>query len=90
MNDHEYLSLTDLGKRFGVTSRVCGQWLADLGLRVVGGSPTDEAFAMGLVRKIPTNRGTGGYYYIWHSRKTMALLDKAGHERLGASYSPDG
>ena len=83
MFDSDYGTLTLIGKRFGVSCRVCGQWLADQGLREIGGSPSREAFAAGLVNKTPTNRGDGnGYFYVWHVRGVVELLEKAGHKQV--------
>jgi hypothetical protein len=84
MRNTEYESLTDLGKRFGVSSHVIGRWLAALGLRVVGkNDPTVKAIQLGLTAKAPTNRGDGCYTYtVWHVAKTVALLEAAGHKQI--------
>jgi hypothetical protein len=83
MAQYEYESLTDLGRRFGVSCQKVGQWLEMLDLRVVGESPTALAFGLGLVKAAPTNRGsTSGYFYTWHTEKTIKLLEEAGHQRI--------
>ncbi len=80
MIDPEYNKLTDLGRQFGVSSHVIGRWLAELGLRVVAGNPTPRAWALELVRSVPTGRGDGDHpYYIWHVARTVKLLEDAGH-----------
>jgi len=86
MNKHEYVSIENLGKLFGVTSRVCGRWLADLGLREVGKNPKTKAFELDLVIKAPTGKGSG-YFYIWNLPKTFAILVEAGHKPVVWSSS---
>lgn len=83
MFDHEYANQTALGTYFGVSSHVVGRWLDELGLWKVGHAPTRKAFDLGLPKKAPTNRGNGnGSYFIWHIRKTVKLLEEAGHRRI--------
>jgi hypothetical protein len=82
MSEHEFESLTDLGRRYGVSSHEMGRWLAKLGLRRVGGLPTDKARELGLVKQIPTGRGEG-FFFVWNVVKTMRVLKKeSGHEPL--------
>jgi hypothetical protein len=86
MNEHkpEYESLTDLGKRFGVSCRKMGVWLEELGLRTVGGDPTPKAHELGLVTTAPTGRGVGNHqFYIWHISKVIDLLEAAKHQQIG-------
>ena len=86
MNEHEFESMRDLGKRYGVSSHKMGGWLAALGLRTVGGSPTGKAFQLGLVKTASTGRGdSDGYFYVWHVAKTMKLLDAAGYQPVGVT-----
>lgn len=88
MLNSEYESLTDLAKRYDTTSHQLGRWLAALGLRVVGGKPTQKAWELGLVKAAPTNRGEGDHlFYLWHVEKTMALL--AGHHHAQADQQHD-
>jgi hypothetical protein len=83
MNDQEFESMKDLGKRYGATSHEIGQWLAALGLRIVGGDPTVEAFEKGLVKRVFTQRGNYDHpYFIWHVAKTLKLLQAAGHRQV--------
>lgn len=91
MFDQEFGNLGAIGAMFGVSSHVCGRWLADLGLRKVGRTPTTKAFDLGLPKKVPTNRGNGdGYFYVWHVFKTIKLLEKAGHKRIQQEDPPMG
>jgi hypothetical protein len=71
---NEYLSLTDLGRLYGVSSHVVGRWLKGLGLRTKDGRPSGEAFAQGYVTQRPS-RQPGTYFWIWHADKTTAILD---------------
>jgi hypothetical protein len=83
MIDAEYVSLTDLGRRFGATSRECGGWLAGLGLRIIGGDPTEEAHRLGLPKLVPTGRGDNDrQFFIWHLQKTVGILEAAGHKQV--------
>lgn len=45
----DFLSLTELGKRFGVTRNKMGQWLVELGLRTSEKKPSKLAFDGGFV-----------------------------------------
>jgi hypothetical protein len=89
MFDQEFGKLGAIGTMFGVSSHACGKWLAELGLRKVGGAPTAKAFALGLPKKVPTNRGNGdGYFYVWHVERTAKLLEEAGHKRIQEEEPP--
>ena len=70
----EYLSLTELGRLYGVSSHLIGKWLKGLGLRTMSGQPSGQAFAAGFVSSRPS-RQPGTYFYVWHSRKTTDVLD---------------
>jgi hypothetical protein len=76
----DFLSLTDLGKLYGVSSHKMGKWLSDLGLRDRNKKPSRTAFDNGLVeQKDSTQPGT--YFWVWHKEKTLWALEKAGHKR---------
>jgi hypothetical protein len=82
MND-EFLNQTQLGECFGASSHAIGRWLEDIGLRTGTHRPSDRAFNDGYVKAVPTGRGDpSGYYYVWHQRKTIAVLEAAGHARV--------
>ncbi len=78
----EYLSLTELGRLYGVSSHQIGRWLKGLGLRTVSGQPSRQAFAEGFVSQRPS-RQPGTYFYVWHCRKTTDLLDGMCYPRAG-------
>ena len=71
---NEYLSLTEIGRIYAVSSHVAGRWLKGLGLRDENGKPTQEAFKDGFVGQAPS-RQPGTFFYVWHRSKTTALLD---------------
>ena len=76
-----FMSMTEIGIMFGVSSHVIGRWLYEIGWRTVEGRPCPEAFNRDLIK--PTHNGrNGGYYYIWHVTKTIEALKEAGHERV--------
>lgn len=77
------MTMTEIGKYFGVTSHQVGRWLKQIGLRTDDGKPSQEAFSEGYVAKADNDRCPGTYYYAWHVDKTIAALEKAGHKRLG-------
>ncbi len=72
MND--FLSLTEIGRLYGVSSHQVGKWLKGLGLRSGDGSPSAQAFNEKYVAQRPS-RQPGTYYHVWHATRTTALLD---------------
>jgi len=76
----EFLSMTDLGKLYGVSSHKMGKWLVALGMRTTDKKPSRTAFDNGFVeQKDSTQPGT--YFWAWHAEKTISALAKAGHRR---------
>lgn len=71
----EYLSVTELGRHYGMSSHQVGRWLKNLGLRTDQGKPSSEAFALGYVSQRPS-RQPGTYYWVWHGQRINELLDK--------------
>ena len=41
---NEYLSITDIGRIYGVSAHVAGRWLKNFGLRTESGQPSAQAF----------------------------------------------
>ena len=76
----EFLSMTELGKFYGVSSHKMGKWLVDLGFRTKYMKPSKAAFEGGLVNQVLSSQ-PGTFYYQWHAEKTMQALDKAGYKR---------
>lgn len=80
----EFLSLTELGRLYGVSRNKLGQWLVDLGLRTKDKKPSPAAFDGGFVDQRPSTQPMT-YYWVWHGEKTMRVLDDAGHIRANQS-----
>lgn len=74
MYDHfEYLTLTQLGKMYGLSAIKIGRCLAKIGLRE-NGQPTRKALEEGFVRFVEMDQG----FYSWHRIKTIAALAEIG------------
>ena len=73
-----YLTLTELGKLYGVSSHKVGKWLKGLALRDDKGHPTPAAGGL-LDTRPSTNPGT--FIYTWHEQKTTEILDNMGYPR---------
>jgi len=80
MFKYKYLTLTQLGTLFGVSSHKVGQWLVEIGLRTDKKRPSKAAFDGGYCDTGPT-RGEG-YHWVWHAEKTVKALEQAGYERV--------
>lgn len=80
MND-TFLSLTDLGRLFGVSSHKIGKWLKQVGLRTSANKPSPRAFKEGFVdQRGSTQPGT--YIWVWHAEKTQKVLSEAGFKQV--------
>jgi hypothetical protein len=78
----EFLSLTELGRLYGVSSHMMGRWLVALGLRTREKKPSRDAFQGGYVsQRASTQPGT--YFWVWHGERTMRLLHEAGYRKPG-------
>lgn len=76
-----FLSLTEIGRHYGVSSHKVGRWLVDLGLRNEKKKPSVMAFDGGYVTQRDSTQ-PGTYYWTWHAEKTMQLLDQVGKKRV--------
>ena len=81
---NEYLSLTELGRLYGVSSHVVGRWLKGLGLRTEDGRPSEKAFSEDYVSRRPS-RHPGTYFWIWHADKTTGILDGMRYPRAATT-----
>ena len=84
----EYQMMSRIGDHFGVSSHIIGRWLLALGLRVRREDkkmiPSPKAYRLGLVIELPDVRN--GYPdWLWHWKKTIALLEEAGHHPIAGS-----
>ena len=71
---NEYLSLTEIGRVYGVSSHAVGKWLKKLGLRAESGQPSADAFRDKYVAQRPSTQ-PGTFFYVWDAKTTTALLD---------------
>jgi hypothetical protein len=76
----KFMTLTQLGKIFGVTNQQVGKWLVEIGLRTTENKPSHEAFQGEFVEQVPSRNDK--YTWGWHSAKTVAVLEAAGHFRI--------
>jgi hypothetical protein len=78
---YKNLTQTQLGKLFGVSSHVTGNWLGEVGLRDgKTKKPTQKAHREGYCETAPS--GASGYHWVWDAEKTVAALTRAGHRLL--------
>ena len=75
-----FMSQTQLGQLFNVSSQKIGKWLKEIGLREADGRPTVDAIREGFCKPVATEYTTT--MWSWHSEKTVAALRQAGHELL--------
>jgi hypothetical protein len=75
MND--FMSQTELGTFFNVSSHQIGKWLISCGLRTAYKKPSPKAFNEGFVEQRPSTQ-PGTYFWVWHAEKTMKVLTEAG------------
>ena len=74
----KHMTQTQIGKLFGVTSHVIGDWLKEIGLRDPDGKPTEEAHDGHYCKQAPS--GPTGYHWAWDAEKTVAALREAGYQ----------
>lgn len=75
-----FLSMTELGKLYGVSSHKMGKWLMELGLRDRNKKPSRMAHEKGFVEQRDSTQ-PGTYFWVWNAGKTTWALEKAGHKR---------
>ena len=81
MKDETFISLTALGRIYGVAAQDVGRWLKGLSLRDDSGRPTPQAIDDGYVRdNCPAYPGS---HWLWHRDKTCHTLDMMGYKRGG-------
>lgn len=77
---YDFLTQTDLGKLFGVTSHEIGKWLLRIDLRNDDKTPSDKALAGNYVALLPCRNER--HTYSWHTKKTVDELEKAGYQKI--------
>ncbi len=70
----DWLSLTDLGRVYGISAVHTGKLLSGAGLRTPGGDPSEEALQGGLARR----SHSGHHQAVWHRRRCGRLLERQG------------
>ena len=73
-----WLTLTHLGRLYGVSAVQCGRLLSAAGLRQADGTPTPAALQGGLA-----HRGHPGGNLLWERNRCGALLEAAGLSQPG-------
>ncbi len=79
----QWLSLTDLGRLFGISAVSCGRRLIQAGLREPSGRPSDQALRLGLAR--PATAPHRGRATLWQQAGCQAALEREGLAPLANS-----
>ena len=78
-----WLTLTDLGRRYGLSAVSCGRLLSEAGLRDADGLPNERALREGVAFRRPeanANRSS-----LWHAERCGRLFDGLGVQPLDDS-----
>ena len=70
-----YLSITEIGKHYGVCSRIAGRWLKRLGLRCEDGQPTEDAKRDDYCKQVYVEDRV--WFWVWNASRTLARVDEA-------------
>jgi len=76
-----WVTLTDLGRRYGLSAVGCGRLLSEAGLRDADGLPNERAIREGMAFRRPeanANRSS-----LWHAERCGRLFDNLGVQPLG-------
>jgi hypothetical protein len=71
-----WLSLTDLGRIYGISAVHCGRLLSDAGLRQENGAPSSTALKQGLAYQ--HHPSTSSYNTVWNGEGCATLLREQG------------
>jgi len=78
MSDDQYLTQTQIGKRYGnMSAQKVGKWLQRVGLRNADGSPTAKAIDGGFCKEKYAGEERNIWFWIWHAAKTMPVLEES-------------
>jgi hypothetical protein len=83
MNRKRFLTMSQIAKQLGSTSRKVGQVLKDEGYRLPDGEPSPLAFSQGMVEKRSFQDRPFVIYWAWHKTKTKKVLASAGLGPVG-------
>jgi hypothetical protein len=75
-NSSDWLSLTDLGRLYGISAVNCGRLLQQAGLRQRNGAPSRQALKQGLAYL--HSRGTSPGKAVWSRRGCSPMLEGQG------------
>jgi hypothetical protein len=78
-----WVTLTDLGRRYGLSAVSCGRLLSEAGLRDADGLPNERALREGVAFRRPeanANRSS-----LWHAERCGRLFDGLGVQPLDDS-----
>lgn len=81
MNDYkdfEFVTQTQLGKIFGIGTKIMGKWLTKVGLRDGEHDPTKQALQGGFCKLFRNDRDI--VFFVWHRTKTIAALKAGGYD----------
>lgn len=78
-----WLSLTDLGRIYGISAVHCGRLLSDAGLRQENGAPSCTALKQGLAYK--HHPRTSSYNTVWNGEGCATLLREQGLRPMAES-----
>jgi len=76
----DWLTLTDLGRIYGISALHCGRLLLQAGLRRSDGEPTLRALEGGCAAAAPTRRH--GQPPVWHRNNCSEAFEAAGLETV--------
>ena len=71
-----WLTLTDLGRRFGLSAVTCGRMLSTAGMRDDDGLPSDVALDGGYAYRRPDQNANRSV--LWHEERCTELLQSLG------------
>lgn len=72
-----WLTLTDLGRLYGISAMHCGRLLHDAGLRDNNGQPTAQAMRAGCASALQEGQRQGGQPF-WHRQHCRQAFETAG------------
>ena len=79
----EFVTLTQLGRLYGVTAKKVGTWLRKARVRDRCGTPINNGVLMTAKRPTPNGYTT---FYVWDREATIYLLDSLGYGRKEKYY----
>ena len=77
-----WLSLTDLGRLYGISAVHCGRLLDNAGLRESSGQPSPQAIAMGIASPAADHRPQASHQIRWHREGCRPALEATGLARI--------